>query len=182
MGHLAPIQCKYCNLSYIKKGWYNTTQKYFCKVCSKYQCAVYTYQLLSAAEDFKTAAVTKEAMSISSVSRILQIPTSTVSGRLLNYNKTINSPVSPETNQIYEADEMQTYIDKRQISCFVYITYAINRKTKQIIDFVTGKRSKEVIGKLINKLITLSPGKIYTDGLNIYPGLIPKPMHCCFKY
>ena len=71
---------------------------------------------------------------------------------------------------------------KDRFPVFVYITYAINRKTKQIIDFVTGKRSREVIGKLINKLITLSPGKIYTDGLNIYSGLIPKPMHCCFKY
>lgn len=182
MSHLAPMQCKYCNTPCIKKGSNNTIQKFYCKLCKKYQRNTYRYQLLTLAQDLQIAALNNEAMSISSISRILVIPKTTVRRRLFHYSKTISAPAITETKQVYEVDEMQTYIGKRTTSCYTYITYAINRTTKQVIDFVVGKRSQEVIAKLITKVLSLAPRKIYTDGLNIYPGLIPKHIHRCFQY
>gem|GEM_PF-5151849 len=97
-------------------------------------------------------------------------------------SQTILPPILSETNLIYEVDEMQTYIGRRHRSCYVYITYAINRITKMITGFVIGSRNKETIGRLIEKLLVLKLRKIYTDGLNIYPSLIPLEIHRCFRY
>ena len=97
-------------------------------------------------------------------------------------SKKLKPPAISETNQVYEVDEMQTFIKENKPSSYTYITYAINRATKQVIDFVVGSRSKEVIGKVTAKLLSLSPKKIYTDGLNIYPSLIPQNLHRVFRY
>jgi len=45
-----------------------------------------------------------------------------------------------------------------------------------------GKRTKENVGKVIAKLLLLNPRKVYTDGLNIYPSLIPLAIHNVFRY
>jgi len=121
-------------------------------------------------------------MGISSISRYLQIAKTTVRRRILLVSQKLNPAEISETTQVYEVDEMQTFISRNHPSCYTYITYAINRATKQVIDFVVGSRSKEVIGKVIQKLLSLSPRKIYTDGLNIYPPLIPSAIHRVFRY
>ena len=63
-----------------------------------------------------------------------------------------------------------------------WITYVLERETKSIIDFYVGRKSKETIKPLINKVLLLQPSKIYTDKLNIYPSLIPKEIHKRFQY
>ena len=97
-------------------------------------------------------------------------------------SKRLTTPDISEINQVYEVDEMQTFIGRNHPSCYVYITYAINRATRKVIDFVVGQRSKIVIGQVINKLLSFSPRRIYTDGLNIYPSLIPPAIHKVFRY
>jgi IS1 family transposase len=83
---------------------------------------------------------------------------------------------------VYEVDEIQTYIGRNHPSCYKYITYALNRTTKLIIDFIVGSRTKENIRKVTEKVLALTPRKIYTDGLNIYPSLIPAAIHRNFQY
>lgn len=182
MCHLLPVICKYCNQSCIKKGFYKEVQKLYCCYCNKYQRSIYSYRYITATDDDNIAALTKESMSISSISRYLHLPKTTVARRIYKIGQLIKPPVYNETNQVYEVDEMHTYIGRRRISCYVYITYAINRVTKKIAGFVIGPRSKETISELINTLIVLKPRKIYTDGLNIYPSLIPNTIHQCFQY
>ena len=121
-------------------------------------------------------------MGISSIGRYLQIAKTTVRRRILIISNKLTAPLFYETNQVYEVDEMQAFISKNHPSCYVYITYAINRCTKKVIDFVVGKRTKENIGKVITTVLLLNPGKIYTDRLNIYPSLIPAPIHNVFRY
>lgn len=77
---------------------------------------------------------------------------------------------------------MQTFIGRNEPSCYSYITYGINRVTKQVISFVVGRRSKENIKQVIDTLLSLHPRKIYTDGLNIYPSLIPSSIHKVFRF
>jgi len=121
-------------------------------------------------------------MGISSMSRFLKIPKTTIRRRILIISNKLSPPKYAETNQVYEVDEMQTFVRKNEPSCYNYITYAINRTTKQIITFVAGRRSKENIKKVIDKLLILKPRKIYTDRLNIYPSLIPKHIHKVFRF
>ena len=182
VSQLLPAICRYCTNACIKKGWYKTIQKYFCKHCHKYQQSFYSYKLISAEEDNNIVLLNNEGMSISSIGRYLHIAKTTVRRRLLLISKTISTPVFTETKQVYEVDEMQTFIGRNHPSCYKYITYAINRTTKSIIDFIVGGRTKENIRKVIDKVLALNPRKIYTDGLNIYPSLIPTAIHCKFQY
>lgn len=85
-----------------------------------------------------------------------------------------------ETKQVYEIDELYTYIGNKSKPC--YVTYAINRRTRKIVDFVTGTRTKENIGKLVRKLLTFLPNRIYTDKLPVYKSLIPDNLHKILPY
>src|SRR5690606_14726568 len=80
-----------------------------------------------------------------------------------------------EYHQEYEIDELRTFVGSKKKECWV--CYAINRKTKQVIDFITGRRTKENIEWVVKRVLALSPSRVYTDRLNIYPGLIPKRIH-----
>ncbi len=94
----------------------------------------------------------------------------------------LEKPVVKEINQEYEIDEMQTYIGKNSPANYVYIIYAINKSTGRIIDFVVGRRTKENIKKVVDMVLLLSPHKIFTDGLNIYPSLISPKIHRARKH
>ncbi len=160
---------------------YQKVQKLYCKQCSKHQMASYTYKRCTATDDHAIALLTKECMSISSISRYLLIPKTTVSRRILNLSKPIHPPGLSETNQVFEVDEMYVVISGK-VTGQTYLSYALNKLTRKVIDFVIGNRSKEVIGKLIARLLNQKPRKIYTDGLNIYPSLIPPSIHRHFQY
>lgn len=117
-------------------------------------------------------------MSISSISRIIKVSKTTVLRRILKASQQLSKSVINESKQEYEVDEMCTFVITKKDHNYTYITYAINRHTRQIIDFVIGNRSKEMISKVINTLLSLSPTRIYTDKLNIYPSIIPAYLHC----
>lgn len=72
-------------------------------------------------------------------------------------------------------DEVHTFIKSKNKSC--YITYALNKTTRKIIDFVVGDRTKENIGKVIQSLKQLHPLKVFTYKINVYPGLIDRAVH-----
>ena len=77
-------------------------------------------------------------------------------------------------------DEIWTFIGNK--SNVTWITYAIERRSKDIVGFVLGPKTKDNIQPLVNKLILSVPKHIYTDGLNIYPTLIPNTIHKRFQY
>ncbi|HAD97189.1 MAG TPA: IS1 family transposase [Cryomorphaceae bacterium] len=116
-----------------------------------------------------------EGMGVRSISRVLDIPKTTVSRILLSVSQKLKAPIFTEQGHEYEVDELRTFFGSKKNEC--WICYAINRKTKRIIDFIVGRRTKENIAKVVRRVLSLSPTKIYTDRLNIYPGLIPKKLH-----
>ena len=116
-------------------------------------------------------------MSIRSMGRILKLSPSSVVRMLRFISGTIQKPVLTEQNEEYEIDELCTCIGKNVPSNYCWITYAINRKTKQVVDWFVGKRTKENLAKVVNSVLALHPIRIYTDGLNIYKSLIPKSLH-----
>lgn len=77
-------------------------------------------------------------------------------------------------------DELRTYYRNKKNESWVM--YAINKSTGKVIDFCVGRRTKENINKVVQSVLELNPRIIYTDGLNIYPGLIPNDKHRIFKY
>ncbi|QYJ69551.1 IS1 family transposase [Flavobacterium litorale] len=62
------------------------------------------------------------------------------------------------------------------------MTYAIERTTKKVIVFHISNKIKENVKPLVNTVLSLNPSSIYTNRLNIYPGLISKAIRKRFQY
>lgn len=121
-----------------------------------------------------------EGCGIRSIARILRISKNTVLSRMLKISKQIKVPYFNKLGCKVEVDEMWSFIGSK--TNVAWITYAIERETKQVIDFFVGRKTKETIRPLINKVLLLQPIRIYTDRLNIYPSMIPKEIHKRFQY
>lgn len=105
----------------MRKFFYKTIQKWYCKSCQKYQRSKYRYKLHEPAADHHIALLTKESMSISSISRYLNLAKTTVRRRLYHVSKTVSTPVVCNRGEVYEMDEMHTFIGKRAPGCYIYI-------------------------------------------------------------
>ncbi|PZQ95129.1 MAG: IS1 family transposase [Flavobacterium psychrophilum] len=174
------MKCNYCNGNCIRKGYYKKVQKYKCKSCSKWQQVRYTNRKYTITIDDQIEVLNREGVGISSISRILAIPKASVQRRIEKMKANQAKPLFNESGQVYEVDELYTYIRKKSNPC--YIIYAINRRTKEVIDFICGARTKENIGKLIKALLNLSPKRIYTDKLHVFTTVIPGFLHRTFAY
>ena len=174
------IQCPKCNGLSVKSGLQNNIQRYKCKSCNKRFQIKYSYKAYSNNTNELIISLLKEGCGIRSISRIIKISKNTVLSRILKISKQIKVPYFNKLGCKFEIDEMWTYIKRKED--FIWITYAIERETKQVIDFFVGRKTKDTIRPLINKVLLLSPERIYTDRLNIYPSLIPKEIHKRFQY
>lgn len=175
------MNCRYCHqVSVIKKGKRNNKQRYYCKNCKRYFQDKYLYRAYDLEIDKFITVLLKEGCGIRSISRILNISCGTVLSRMRKISAKIKIPSFSKLGCKFEIDEIWSFIgSKRNVT---WITYAIERETKQVIDFFVGRKAKETIKPLIDKILLLKPTRIYTDRLNIYPGLIPKEIHKVFKY
>ena len=70
---------------------------------------------------------------------------------------------------------MRTYVGNKKNT--KWAVYAINKKTKQVIDIAVGSRTKATLKKVTDTLLLSFPKAIYSDGLNIYQYLIPASIH-----
>jgi IS1 family transposase/transposase-like protein len=176
------MNCIYCKQPCIKKGIRNGIQKLFCKHCKTYQQEKYKIRRVNKKKANRIVLLNNEGLGISSISRLLSISKSTVINWMKKIANVLIKPREVETNQDYEIDEMVTYIGKKSPANYTYIIYAINKSTGKIIDFFIGRRTKENIKKVVDKVMQLSPHKIFTDGLNIYPTLISSNIHYTMKH
>lgn len=174
------INCSGPNL--IRKGRSGIKQRYKCKTCGKYQQDIYTYQRYDSKDDSQIKLLNAEGVGIRSMSRILGYSKRTIIRRILYLANIVVKPVYLEYDQVYEVDEMWTFVGKKNPSCFSWITYAMNRKTNEIIDVAFGSRSKKNLKQVIDKVKALSPRKIVTDKLNTYPNLVKPNNHDTGRY
>ena len=172
---VAKMKCKYCDTKCHKKGKRNRRQQYQCPVCYSYQKQNYVRNSLKSYDTELLIKLNNEGLGIRSIGRVLNIPKSTVSKLIFTLSKEIKQPTLKESAEEYEIDELRTFIWKKENEC--WICYAINRNTKEVIDFVVGRRTKSNLKKIIDSILELEPKKIYTDKLNVYPNLIPKRIH-----
>ncbi|WP_452599638.1 IS1 family transposase [Pontimicrobium sp. MEBiC01747] len=177
---MVKIYCPDCNGYSIKSGFQKGKQRYKCKVCNKRFQLTYTYKAYNENTNGLIKSLLKESCSVRGISRVLNISCGTILSRLLKISKQIKVPYFNKLGCKYEVDEMWSFIgNKKNVT---WITYALERETKTIIDFFVGRKTTENIKPLINKLLLLQPKRIYTDKLNIYPALIPKAIHKRFQY
>ena len=173
------MRCKYCNNKCVKKGKINGKQRYQCKECKRTQQLSYIYNKKVKDEKFLTM-LNNEGVGISSISRLMNIPKTTVQRLIQKISKELKPCEIEESDQLYEIDEIKTFVGNKKNESWVI--YGINKLTGKAISFCIGRRNKENIKKVVDAILNLNPQKIFTDGLNVYPGLIPKKIHRVFVY
>ena len=177
------MKCNHCSEeSLIRKGKLGIKQRYQCKNCGKYQQDIYSYKMYDPQDDKLIKIYNSEGVGIRSMSRILGYSESTVIRRILYLASKVTKPIYSEKNQVYEVDEMWTYVGKNDPSCYSWITYALNRRTNSIIDVAFGSRNRTNLKQVIDSVKVHDPKKIVTDKLIIYPNLITPVDHDTNRY
>lgn len=175
------MNCKFCNSKCQKAGRQkNDAQKLYCCKCKKYQQSEYRYYICKAGSSCLIPQLVCESVSIRGIARILKVATSTVARKIKGIANAISKPLIPLGRKSFELDEVRTYVGKKENQ--YWIAYAICSETKQVIDFIVGKRSKRVLRSIVNTLLLSEVKIIKTDKLNIYQSLIPVSRHVSNAY
>jgi insertion element IS1 protein InsB len=174
------MNCRFCKGKCQKAGRQkNGAQKLYCRPCGKYSQVTYRYTAWHQDTSVLIRSLVCEGVGIRSIRRILQIGINTVVRRIV---KMAGSMVAPQREQsaTWEVDELWTYIGRKENE--YWIAYALNRRTRQVVDFIIGKRTKATLKELIDRLLLSKPKVIRTDRLTIYQRIIPKGIHRSGSY
>ena len=171
------MKCNYCKGECIKFGLYrNGDQRFRCKQCFRNQKESYIYLGCEKGIEKDIEVLSNESCGIRSISRILAISP----GKVLLVIKQLWKEKKLQKRIIlfgrrYELDEMRTFIGNKQKK--YWIVYAIDRATKEVVDFKVGRRNNRTLKRVIDTLLLSKAKKIYTDGLKNYKRLIPGAIH-----
>ena len=159
----------------IKNGFTaNKKQQFICKSCKNRFIDFYTYKAYNPWINKRIIQFTKEGLGIRSTARILKISTTTLLKRIITIAKKIpNQPIFK--HKTYEVDEIRTFIKNKDKP--VWIVYALERKTKQVVNFSIGRRTKRTLQYVTNTLLLSNPETIYTDKLIHYKSLLNGVTH-----
>jgi insertion element IS1 protein InsB len=175
------MECKYCKHKCQKAGMQkNGTQKYYCGTCKKYQQKYYNYSACKAGVVNMIPKLVCNSVGIRGIARVLSIAINTVVRKIKQIATAIVKPPVPLNRQSFEVDEIRTYIGNKENQ--YWVAYALCSQTKQVIDFIVGKRNKRNLRMLINTVLVSGVQLIKTDRLNIYQSLIPKQKHISLAY
>lgn len=169
------MRCRKCSKPCIKKGFQsNGKQRFYCKHCGKSQQRKYESPAFMDDTNRVIVSLLKEGVGIRGISRLTKVSPNTVMRRILKISKAISKP-KPVFGREYEMDELCTTIgNKIRID---WIAYAIERTTKQVVDFRVGSRSLKTLRGVSETLILSQAKRIFTDKLRLYKTLIPKGIH-----
>ena len=170
------MECKSCKAQCVKAGYTrNGTQRHFCKPCNKYQQQEYVYRAYTPGTSPSVIRLLREGVGIRSIARILKISVTTVTLRIRTIAKSLRRPRIDARQDVYEIDELWTFVGKKENA--TWISYALGRSGKQVVDVVVGSRTMEHLSRITTATLALSPSKVCTDGLPVYRSLIPTSLH-----
>lgn len=174
------MYCTKCNGIAVKIGFQGKIQRYKCKFCQKKFQLDFAYKACNINVNDSMITLLKEGCGIRSIARIMGISKNTVLARIISIGNNLKPKPLLQKGCSYEIDEIWTFIGNK--NNVAWITYALERKTKSVVGFTLGSKTKDNIQPLVDHLILSVPKHIYTDGLNIYPTLIPETIHRRFQY
>jgi transposase-like protein len=151
--------CQYCGSACIKAGKHkNGSQKIKCKNCQKYQLVNYSNAGCKKNVKENMLKIYLKNVGIRGVALLLGVSVNTVIKEIKKY-KDYRPLISFRQNQVYEIDEMRTYVkNKKRLR---WIAYAIERSTKKVINVVVGSRSNSTLEKVVNSVLALHPKRIF---------------------
>ncbi|MCO5242211.1 MAG: IS1 family transposase [Chitinophagaceae bacterium] len=173
-------KCPHCKaISIIKNGRTKTgKQQYYCKSCSRRCIDYYSYKACNPAVNLQIIELTREGLGIRSTARVLKISPTTLIRKIIQIADNLKPPIICK-GRTYEVDEIKTYWKKKGKA--VWIVYALERKTKQVVSFNVGGRSNRTLKVIVDTLMMSEAKSIYTDRFPNYQYIIDKKKHkVCF--
>ena len=171
--------CPCCRSIPIKYGKSGNQQRYYCKNCKKTWLTDYTKQAFLPSVNSAIVVLLKEGCGIRSISRLLHISATTVISRIQKIAESIKKPAIL-MEKFYEVDELKTYVKKKEND--YWVIYALDKESRQVVDFKTGKRNKKNLKRVTDTLLLAKAKQIFTDGLDIYRQIIPAALHKVKRY
>ena len=145
------MSCKYCKGNCQKAGKQkNGSQRLYCVVCRKYQQTVYRRVAYQPEITGLVGDLLCEGVGVRGISRVLGIAVGTVISRIRRLGQKVCKPSGLSSGRAFEVDELWTYVGKK--SNEYWVAYALERQTKQVVDFIVGKRTKATLKVLIESL------------------------------
>ena len=175
------MKCNYCDGLCRKYGRQPSgTQKYQCVVCKKYQQCTYAYRAYDKEINESIIKHVKRGNGIRDIVYLINISNTTVIKRIRQIASFLKSTYASKKGCVYEMDELKTFAGYKKNE--QWLIYAINKATREVVDLLVGRRIKENVKIVVDRVLEYSPRKIYTDGLNMYPTLIDKLIHRPGRY
>lgn len=152
----------------------NGTQRFVCRKCKRTAQKDYSYRAYSTEINDRLITLIKEGVGIRGILRILGISSTTTLKRIVKIARSIPQP-QITVGRTYEMDELYTYVgSKLNMVC---IAFALERDSRNVIDFSIGRRNKGTLRKVVDALVLSNAKEIRTDKLSLYINLVPKEIH-----
>jgi len=173
-------RCICCSGKLVKNGFSKSKkQRYKCKDCNKTIVENYTYNACFCNVNKQIVLLLTEGLGIRSIARILQISATTLLKRIITISDTVSLPIiKPECS--YEIDELCTFVKCK--SKRIWIVYAFEIETKNIVSFNVGARTNLTLKKVVDKVLNANPQAVFTDGLKNYKSLITQCIHKTVRF
>ena len=170
------MECNYCGRRCWRSGRQkNGAQRFYCASCKRYQQRSYQYKACVASTVDRVKVLVRESVGVRGIAGILGIAWQMVLKKIQLTAKTITRPVERLDQASLEVDELWTFVNQKENA--YWVAYAIDRRTRLVVDFVVGKRTKATLRQLIDSVLTSKPKVIYTDKLTLYERFLPKQLH-----
>lgn len=167
--------CVYCGGKLIKRGKKKERQCYRCKMCGKHWQDKYQKHRIAESIYKEIHSLMTKGLGICAMGEYFRVANSSIQRIIERLVKCIPEQKVTETGQSYELDELCTFCGNKKNR--IWVIYALNCKTKQIVAFCVGGRTKKNLKKVVRSVLKLSPKHLYTDKLNTYQSLISKEIH-----
>ena len=175
------MECKFCKETCSKAGKQaSSLQRYYCRECKKYQQKKYTYKACEAEIKVMIPRLICNGVGIRGIAKVLLIAVNTAVKAIKEIAGSINKPPIPLNRKSFEIDEVRTFIGNKENQ--YWVAYVLCSETKQVIDFIVGRRSKRTLRMIVNTALCSDVKTIKTDKLNIYQSLIPQQRHVSNAY
>ena len=167
--------CPYCKGKIVKNGRTKTSiQRFRCRNCSKQFQENYKNNAYLECINTQIIKLIKEGVGIRGIARLLAISTTTVLKRIVSISKALPKP-RISFGKTYEVDEIRTFVKHKK--CLIWIVYALQKDTKQVVDFTVGRRTNKTLKKVVETLLLSNTKRIFTDKLPNYRFIIPDEIH-----
>jgi len=181
--------CPDCGSTRVKKNGHihNGKQNHRCKECGRQFVLESTQKRITAGEKEKIRKLLAERIALRGICRVMDVSLKWLLGFMVSvYEKLpedLNFRETEETDEIViyalasEVDEMWSFVGNKKNKQWIWI--AMDVKTRQIIAFYVGDRSRDSAQELWQLIPAVYRQKatFYTDKWEAYEGVIPKKQH-----